>query len=237
MILLIRRKQLSAVIAFLLTAATVLSLAVEKPAGVKTAAYAGREGGEMVILDAGHGGSDGGAVSASGTAESGINLLIVLRLRDLFCLMGHRVVLTRCDEASLADPDSGTLRSEKVSDMKNRVMLINHVANGILLSIHQNMLPGYPNVRGAQVFYGQVDGSAARAELVQQALNSTINAGNEKKARPIGGDIYIMAHSERPALLVECGFLSNPKETQQLLMPNHQIKLAVAICCGYLQYQ
>lgn len=236
MILLIRRKHISVLMILLLATVTVLSVAAEKPAA---AVFAHDAAGsrETVILDAGHGGSDGGAVAADGTAESGINLAIVLRLREMFHFMGYRTVLTRSGNASLADPDSGTLRGEKVSDTKNRVELINCVQNGVLLSIHQNMLPGYPSVHGAQVFYGKIAGSAERAQMMQQTLNTAVNPNNEKVAKPIGSDIYIMAHSEHPALLVECGFLSNPEETRQLQTNDYQMKLAAAICCGYLQYQ
>ena len=73
--------------------------------------------------------------------------------------------------------------------------------------------------------------------MMQQTLNTAVNPNNEKVAKPIGSDIYIMAHSEHPALLVECGFLSNPEETRQLQTNDYQMKLAAAICCGYLQYQ
>ena len=87
------------------------------------------------------------------------------------------------------------------------------------------------------MFYGKVTGSDTRAVTVQQTLNNAINADNEKTAKPIGGDIYIMAHVNCPAILVECGFLSNSAETKLLLSPEYQTKLAAAICCGYLQYQ
>ena len=236
MILLIRRKHISVLMILLLATVTVLSVAAENPAAA-VIAHDAAGSGETVILDAGHGGSDGGAVAEDGTAESGINLAIVLRLREMFHFMGYRTVLTRSGNASLADPDSGTLRGEKVSDTKNRVELINCVQNGVLLSIHQNMLPGYPSVHGAQVFYGKIAGSAERAQMMQQTLNTAVNPNNEKVAKPIGSDIYIMAHSEHPALLVECGFLSNPEETRQLQTNDYQMKLAAAICCGYLQYQ
>ena len=115
--------------------------------------------------------------------------------------------------------------------------LLISVANGCLISINQNTLPGHPTVHGAQVFYGKVTDSDARAAAVQQALNRAINTDNEKNAKPIGSDIYIMAHVNCPAILVECGFLSNSAETKLLLSPEYQTKLAAAICCGYLQYQ
>lgn len=237
MVLLIRRKWAMGAAAFLLLAISAFLLATDTPAVVQAFSYTNLPTREVVILDAGHGGADGGALSDDGTPESGVNLAIVLRLRDFFALMGQETVLTRTDEASLADPDCATLRQQKVSDTKNRVALINSVPNGCLISIHQNTLPGHPNVHGAQVFYGKTPGSDACAETVQRELNNVINADNEKATKPIGKDIYIMAHAQCPALLVECGFLSNRTETAQLLRPEYQTKLAVAIGCGYLQYQ
>ena len=236
MILLLYRKHVLCAAMLLLLSITVLSLSLRRTA-VPAFSYTEMTTDEIIVLDAGHGGSDGGAVSADGTPEDDINLAIVLRLRDLFALMGRQTVLTRTGENSLADPDSATLRQEKVSDTKNRVTLINSVSNGHLISIHQNTLPGHPSVHGAQVFYGKVTDSDARAAAVQQALNSVVNVGNEKTAKPIGSDIYIMAHADCPAILVECGFLSNSAETRLLLSPEYQTKLAAAICCGYLQYQ
>lgn len=237
MILLLRRKRILWGMAFLLFAAAVLSLSTARPTAAAAFSYTELPKEEIIILDAGHGGADGGAVSADGTPEDDINLAIVLRLRDFFALMGRQTVLTRTGENSLADSDSATLRQEKVSDTKNRVTLINSVSNGCLISIHQNTLPGHPSVHGAQVFYGKVTDSDARAAAVQQAMNSVINVGNEKTAKLIGSDIYIMAHADCPTILVECGFLSNRAETELLLSPEYQTKLAAAICCGYLQYQ
>ena len=236
MILLLHRRRVLGTAVLLLLSVTVLSLSLRRTA-VPAFSYTEMTKDEIIVLDAGHGGADGGAVSADGTPEDDINLAIVLRLRDFFALMGCQTVLTRTGEASLADPDSATLRQEKVSDTKNRVTLINSVANGCLISIHQNTLPGHPTVHGAQVFYGKVTDSDARAAAVQQALNRAINTDNEKNAKPIGSDIYIMAHVNCPAILVECGFLSNSAETKLLLSPEYQTKLAAAICCGYLQYQ
>lgn len=237
MILLLHRRRVLGTAALLLLSVTVLSLSLRRTAVVPAFSYTEMTKDEIIVLDAGHGGADGGAVSADGTPEDDINLAIVLRLRDLFALMGRQTVLTRTGEASLADPDSATLRQEKVSDTQNRVTLINSVANGCLISIHQNTLPGHPTVHGAQVFYGKVTDSDVRAAAVQQALNRVINTDNEKNAKPIGSDIYIMAHVNCPAILVECGFLSNSAETKLLLSPEYQTKLAAAICCGYLQYQ
>ena len=141
MILLLYRKHVLCAAMLLLLSITVLSLSLRRTA-VPAFSYTEMTTDEIIVLDAGHGGSDGGAVSADGTPEDDINLAIVLRLRDLFALMGRQTVLTRTGEASLADPDSATLRQEKVSDTRNRVTLINSVSNGHLISIHQNTLPG-----------------------------------------------------------------------------------------------
>lgn len=236
MVLLIRRKWVMGAAVFLLLTISAVALASGSPAAVQAFSYTNLPTKEIVILDAGHGGADGGAISADGIPESGINLAITLCLRDFFALMGQQTVLTRTDEASLAAPDCTTLRQQKVSDTKNRVELINSVPDGCLISIHQNTLPGHPNVHGAQVFYGKTTDSDARADTVQRELNNIINTNNEKTFKPIGQDIYIMAHAQCPALLVECGFLSNREETALLLQPEYRTKLAVAIGCGYLQH-
>lgn len=236
MILLLQKKRIKGIAVFLLLSISLLSL-LANPAATATASHAELPKNKIIILDAGHGGADGGAVSADGTTESSINLAVVLRLRDFFSLMGYRTILTRTDETSLSDPDSGTLRQQKVSDTRNRVALINRVANAQLISIHQNTLPGHPEVHGAQVFFSDVFGSEYCAAAVQQALNDTVNVGNEKSTKPIGSSVYIMTHAVCPAILVECGFLSSSTETTLLKRADYQTKLAAAIGCGYLQYQ
>lgn len=235
MILLLCRRRIAGTVVFLLTAITILSLAARPPA-VPAFSYAALPTMETIILDAGHGGADGGAVAADGTAESGINLAVALRLRDVFALLGCETIMTRTDEGSLADADSETLRQQKVSDTKNRVALINSVTNSRLISIHQNTLAGHPEVHGAQVFFGKVEGSSERAAAVQQTLNKVINIGNEKTAKPIGSDVYIMSHAQCPAILVECGFLSNEAEAAQLMKEEYQKVLALSIAGGYSQH-
>lgn len=189
----------------------------------------------VFVLDAGHGGADGGTSSASGILESDINLAITLRMRDLFTLLGQPTVLTRMDENSLADDPSATIRQQKVSDTKNRVALVNSIENARLISIHQNALAGHPSVHGAQVFYNAVGDSSTLAETMQQDLNQTVNVGNEKGKKPISKDIYLMSHVTCPAVLVECGFLSNTAESEILQTPSYQMLLAMTICCAALK--
>lgn len=190
----------------------------------------------MLVLDAGHGGEDGGAVSDSGVAESGINLQITRRLYEILRFLGHPAVMTRTGDEAIYDDDAATLREKKVSDLKNRTKLANETAGGLLISIHQNCLPGYPNVRGAQVFYNAVLPSRQLAEAMQQTLNTAVNTDRAKAAMPIGDGVYLMTHTTCPAILVECGFLSSPQETALLQQPSYQMKIAAVIAAGYCQY-
>lgn len=189
----------------------------------------------VVILDAGHGGEDGGAVSADGTPESGINLQITRQLADLMIFMGYDVELTREGEDAVYSPEATTLREKKVSDLKNRVALINEQENAFVISIHQNSLPGHPRVHGAKVFYNGVVPAQQAGMIVQAAMNQAVN-GEDRPVTPIDGSIYLMKESQHPAILVECGFMSNPEESKRLQDPTYQRRLAVAIAAGYGQF-
>ena len=232
MVLLIRKKHLLAAVA---GAVLLLGAAVTCPRPPAAAvAAAADDTGQMVILDAGHGGADGGAVSDGGVAESGINLAITRRLGGVLSFCGHTVVLTREGEDALCD-STGTLRQQKVSDTKNRVALVNGFPHGFLISIHQNSLPGHPLVRGAQSFHNGKGGAEAAALSIQQSLNSAVNERN-KDAKRIDDSIYLMKHADCAAVLVECGFLSNPVETALLQQPDYQLHMAAAIAAGFCQY-
>jgi len=190
----------------------------------------------VVILDAGHGGMDGGAVSPDGIVEAEINLEITKRLALLMLFCGQRVALTRSDAQDLASPDALTTKERKVSDLKNRVSAVNSATNATLISIHQNSIADHPEVHGAQVFFNSVGTGNLLAEAVQQRLNQERNSGNEKLARQIDSSIYLMNKVNCPSILVECGFLSNRSEARALCTPECQKGLALAICAGYLSY-
>lgn len=198
--------------------------------------FAAREGFPVTaVVDAGHGGEDGGASSSSGVEESCLNLEIALRVNDLLRFAGQRTLLTRSEDIAIADPDLNTIRQRKVSDLKNRVALVNGTENAVLLSIHQNSLPSSAVTHGAQVFWNRQEGAEQLAETVQSALNGCVNIGNEKRATPIPATIYLMKNITAPGIIVECGFLSNQEETNRLQEPSYQRKLAAAIAGGYLR--
>ena len=190
---------------------------------------------QTLIIDAGHGGEDGGAISSNGVIESNINLAIARRLDILAGFYGVPSIMLRTDDSSLHDETARTLREKKVSDLHNRVAMISEVSNGTLISIHQN---SYPNGKysGAQVFYSNEALSASWAECTQELLRYTLNQKNQRLAKVIPDSIYLMNHISCPAILIECGFLSNSTEEQLLQSGSYQTKIAAAIMASYLQY-
>ena len=187
-----------------------------------------------VVIDPGHGGEDGGAVSPGGVAESQINLAVSLRVSSLLRFAGRRTLLTRSEDVTICDEGLDTMHQRKVSDLKNRVGLVEASEAAVLLSIHQNSLPSSPVTHGAQVFWNRQEGAEALAGSIQEALNAGINAGNEKHPRQIPDSIYLMKNISAPGVLVECGFLSNGPETERLQDPAYQLRLAAAIAAGCL---
>lgn len=189
----------------------------------------------LLIIDAGHGGEDGGAVSLSGEYESRINLAIAKRLDMVLGLFGAPVLMLRQEDISLHDPESQTLRQKKVSDLHNRVAKVQEQDNAVLLSIHQN---SYPDGRysGAQVFYAPTAGSDVLAQAMQDTLCMSLQPENRRQPKPIPETIYLMNHISCPAILVECGFLTNAREEQLLRDGGYQTGLAAAMAGCWLAH-
>lgn len=190
----------------------------------------------ITIIDAGHGGEDGGAISTTDETicESHLNLAISLRIHDLLRFAGQPTLMTRTEDVSI-HTEGDTIKARKASDIRNRVALVNDTKGAVLLSIHQNSLPSSPITHGAQVFWNQHDHSESLALFIQDSLNKTVNSEKPKHPRQIPKTIYLMNHIDTPAVLVECGFLSNSEETLKLQEASYQTKLATAIATGYLR--
>lgn len=186
-----------------------------------------------ILLDAGHGGEDGGAVSASGVKESEINLSIVLRMEQLMAFMGESPSLLRREDRSLHEPHAVTLREKKVSDLKSRVAMANAVPDAVLISIHQNSYPE-PKYKGTQVFFAPTPGSEQLAQRVQQSVLQELQPYNKRAEKQIPKEVYLMNHINNRAILIECGFLTNPEEEQLLRTLEYQKKMALAISCSIL---
>ncbi len=182
------------------------------------------ERSNTIIIDAGHGGEDGGATSCSGILESKYNLEIAMRLNDLFQLLGYRTLMIRTTDRSVYTQGE-TIAAKKVSDLKQRVKIVNETEDAILISIHQNTFSD-SRYSGAQVFYGPEGESHALADTTQTALRGALNPDSNRTAKKADG-IYLMQHIDCTGILVECGFLSNEQEEVLLRSTDYQKK----ICC------
>ncbi len=195
--------------------------------------YPTKFGEQVLIIDAGHGGADGGAISESGTVESTLNLEIAQKLNQLAGLYGVRTLMIRVDDSSIHDESASTLREQKRSDLENRVELINNTENGVLISIHQNIFPDSFS-KGTQVFYGG-ESSQSWAVYTQELFRDTLQNDNSRQAAKISDSVYLMSHISCPAILVECGFLSNSQEEALLQADSYQLNLAQVLLASYLQ--
>ena len=191
--------------------------------------------GKTIVIDAGHGKPDEGAQSNNGTTEAETNLKIALKLQNLLEQSGSSVILTRSDENAIYDLDTKTLKQKKISDIHNRVKIGNESSADIFVSIHLNKIP-QQQYDGWQTFYNaQSEDGQRLAVSIQNNLNEAIQRENNRVAKSID-NIYIVKHVEIPISIVECGFLSNPEEEQQLLNDEYQNKLAWGIFNGIIEY-
>lgn len=186
-----------------------------------------------IVIDPGHGGEDGGAVSCTGRMESEYNLAISRRLDDLLHLLGYRTRMTRTSDVSIYTTGS-TLAQKKVSDLKERVRIVNETGNALLVSIHQNQFSD-SRYSGAQVFYAKTAGSKDLGQKLQAELVAALNPGSNRKSKPVSG-VYLLENIPCAGVLVECGFLSNPQEEAMLRNTDYQKKLCCVLAATLHQY-
>lgn len=183
------------------------------------------EGEQIVIIDAGHGGSDPGKVGVNDVLEKDVNLQIANRLKEYLEKQGIQVVMTREDD---------TTEESKLADMKKRVELINEVKPAIVISIHQNSYSD-SSIKGAQVFYfTHSDVSKTAAEIMQEELKQ-IDSNNTRESKA-NDTFYMLKKTEVPTIIVECGFLSNAEEAEKLVTESYQEQVAQAICSGVMKW-
>lgn len=190
--------------------------------------------GKVIIIDAGHGGIDGGAVGKSGVVEKNINLSIANMLKGYIETGGDTCIMIREVDEGLYS-QQGTIRSKKYEDLKNRKQIIKENGADILISIHLNSFP-QSQYYGAQVFYDRGDEEGGKlAKLVQEELLKTLDRGN-KRVEKSSDMYYILRDNNIPSILVECGFLSNPEEEGLLQDVEYQNKISWAIYSGMQRY-
>lgn len=182
----------------------------------------------VILIDAGHGGEDGGAVGVNGVLEKDLNLVVSGMLFDLLRVAGYTVVQTRTEDQLLYD--AGTKKGhKKQGDLENRVKYTQKYPNSILVSIHMNTFPT-PNCEGVQVWYSQNDASSEiLAKQIQENVKLHLQPENNRRVKAATSGIYLLRHTMTPAVLVECGFLSTPAECERLCDKDYQKKLALVL--------
>lgn len=189
----------------------------------------------VIVLDAGHGGLDSGAVGTSGVLEKDINLSIVLTLRDMFEMSGFEVVLTRDEDISIYDPGVEGIREQKLNDMDNRLEIIQSYPDSIFLCIHQNNFTD-PRYFGGQMFYNNNNPKNRTLAQIMQNKFAQLQPGNGREIKLSGNELYLLRFNKNPSLMIECGFLSNPEEEQQLSTWEYQQKVAFTIYGGVMEF-
>lgn len=190
----------------------------------------------VIVLDAGHGGMDGGCSTADGVPEKGINLNILLTLRDMLKISGYDVIVTRDTDTSIHDKGIEGIANQKSSDMDNRLEIFNQYSDAICISIHQNQFTD-PKYSGAQMFYSDSNSENERlARTLQSNFVENLQPENEREIKLCGKELFLCYFSKNPTVMVECGFLSNPQEAELLKTEEYQRKVAFTIFSGINEF-
>lgn len=188
-----------------------------------------------LVIDAGHGGEDGGAVNDSGVLEKDINLVIANDTASLLRFFGFDVVQTRTQDTALST-DGDTIRSRKVADMKKRLEIFNSSDDNIIISIHQNKFPE-SKYHGTQIFYSPNNPSSKElADSIKFSVKGLLQPENERECKQADSGIYLLKNTDKPAVIVECGFISNNDECKKLLTDDYQKQMSYSIVAGFLNY-
>ncbi len=190
---------------------------------------------QVILLDAGHGGIDSGGVGINGAYEKDINLSIVKNLGALLTLSGYEVVYTRTEDISIYDNGVEGIRNQKISDMENRLEIIERYPESIFLSVHQNQYTDKAYF-GGQMFYTTNNSGNFRLATIMQNKFAELQTGNDRSVKLIDNNLYLFKNTKQPALLIECGFLSNENDAANLSTPEYQKKVAFTIYRGLTEY-
>ncbi len=187
-----------------------------------------REALPVIIIDAGHGGEDGGAIGIDGTLEKDLNLSVAAELAELFRADGYTVRLTRDEDILLYDRNSDYYGHKKEQDMAARLSICREYENAVFISIHMNSF-SQSKYKGLQVYYSPLPEGARLAEKIQSSVAESLQPYNTRKTKPSGGNIYMLDKNPHPAVLVECGFLSNAEDCAALSDKNYRSRLCLTI--------
>ncbi len=187
------------------------------------------------MANASHGGFDGGAVAVDGTVEKHINLNISLTIAKLLKQNGFRVIMTRENDVSTEDTESDKIAHKKKSDLQNRLGLMKDYPDAVFVSIHLNKFTT-SSAFGSQVFYSKEGESKELGDNIQKSIIRLIQPENTRVNKLATSSTYLLHNATIPAVLVECGFLSNAQELEKLKRTDYQNKMAFSIYCGIVEY-
>jgi len=187
----------------------------------------------VIVVDAGHGGEDSGAIGEGSVLEKNLNLEISFLIGEELKSRGYEVVYTRTEDKLLYKPEEDIKGIRKISDLKNRCAIANEYENFIFLSIHMNSF-GAEKYSGLQVYYAPDDDYSYRlASGIQKSVKDTLQPSNRRVVKS-GKDIYVLENVNGPAVLIECGFLTNAEECKKLCEKEYQKQLSFSIVCGII---
>lgn len=185
----------------------------------------------VIIIDAGHGGIDGGTSGLSAVPEKTLNLDIALTLNDILTASGFKVVMTRTDDVMLTDPESNS-NKRKNQDLSARLKIAKKEENAIFVSIHMNSFP-IAKYNGLQVYYSENNPESLKlAVSIQDTVKSYLQPSNDRKVKSSEGNIFLLDNLNCPSVLIECGFLSNPQEAKNLNDAEYRRRIALLICAS-----
>ena len=191
---------------------------------------------KTVIIDAGHGGFDGGASAADGTVEKDINLSIAQKVAAILKFNGYNVIMTRTEDTGTEDNESDAIAKRKKSDLNNRLQIMKDNSDAIYVSIHLNKFTTSA-ASGAQVFYTKNYKEANElANLVQTSIVKLLQPDNTRVVKQGTDSTFLLKNAAVPAIIVECGFLSNKQDLEKLKSDDYQSQMAFAICGGILNF-
>lgn len=228
------KRYVLSVVAFIILSAVILVCVYNSEELLRVVSGNSIDDRKTVIVDAGHGGFDGGAVSSDGTPEKDINLSIAKNLKGFLELFGFRVIMTR--ESDISTESENGKKNKKTSDLYNRLQLMNENKDGIFVSIHLNKFTS-SNVNGAQTFYSpKISESEMLATTIHNSIISKLQPQNSRDIKKGTKSIYLLNNATCPAVLVECGFLSNNEDLKKLKDEKYQSMMAFCIFCGIMDY-
>ncbi|MBE7062189.1 MAG: N-acetylmuramoyl-L-alanine amidase [Clostridia bacterium] len=230
MLIILKRGGILFLALLVIVAFLVYSLLPPKAEPASTAA------GGIIVIDPGHGAPDGGAVGdVTGILEKDLNLAISKKLAEKLTAGGEEIQMTREEDRALYTNENASLRAKKQEDMKARVSIANASGTACLISIHMNHFSD-ARYSGPQIFYPSgSEESQKLADTIRLSILKTIGPHCTRETKPTS-DLYLLRKAEVPAVIVECGFLSNPEEESLLTSEAYQDALASAICSGVKKF-